>query len=331
MANCNKLFTEFNSTIRLKDAKRKSLKKSRKSLRKKIKDYFKENKRDEIKPKFSGQGSFVLDTIVEPIPVEVEVDGEKKTLLFYDLDDGVYFIGDKEERKSVQTYHSWIVNAIQGHTQTGLIDKNTCVRTEYADGHHIDMPIYFKEENKTPELAHKAKGWIESDPLAFQQWFEEKVKGKPQLRRIVRYLKAWSNFRENQRKDKPMVSGFILTILAANHYLENDRDDISLKETLILIKDKLDTSFSCYRPTIPWNEDLLSDYNHKDYFMECLQNFIDSAIDALKEPNQKMSCEHWQKHFGDRFPCNLAKDEDEQEEFSDSFISTARESRPWSI
>lgn len=331
MANCHNLFTGFNSTIRLKDAKRKSLKKSRKSLRDKIRKYFAEEKKNEIKPKFNSQGSFDLDTIIEPIPVEVEEDGEKKTLLHYDMDDGVYFIGEIEKRKKVQDYHDWIVDAIEGHTQTGLIDKNTCVRTEYADGHHIDMPIYFREEDETPELAHKSKGWIESDPRAFKEWFEEKVKDNAQLRRIVRYLKAWSNYRSTERNDKPMVSGFILTILAANHYLPNERDDIALKETLVLIKAKLDSSFTCYRPTVPTNEDLLANYGHKSYFMECLQKIIDSGTDALKEPNQKKSCEHWQKHFGDRFPCGLAKDEDEGEKLSASFISTASASRPWSM
>jgi len=329
MANCHNLFTEFNSTIRLADSKRKSLKKSRKSLRDKIRKSFEEDKKDEIKPKFHSQGSFALDTIVEPIPVDIEEKGEKKTLLYYDMDDGVYFIGDIKDRKSVQTYHDWIADAIVGHTQTGIIDKNTCVRTEYADGHHIDMPIYFKEEGKSPELAHRSKGWIESDPKAFQGWFEEKVKEKPQLRKIVRYLKAWSNYRITQRKEKPMVSGFILTILAAKHYLANERDDIAFKETLVLIKAKLDSSFTCYRPTVPTNEDLLASYGHQDYFMECLKNLIDSATAALKETNQKKSCEHWQKHFGDRFPCSLAKDEDEKEVLSTSFISTASVSRPW--
>lgn len=330
MANCHNLFLEFNSTIRLNDSKRKSLKKSRRSLRDKIRKYFNEEKPDEIKPKFKLQGSFALDTIIEPIPEEIVKDGVKKTLYYYDVDDGVYFIGDVVNRKSVQTYHDWIVNAIEGHTQTGLKDKNTCVRTEYADGHHIDMPIYFKEEQKTPELAHKAKGWTQSDPKAFQEWFEEKSKGKPQLVRIVRHLKAWSNFRETQRKDKPMVSGFILTILAGNHYYANDRDDIALKETLVNIKATLDASFTCYRPTVPTNEDLLENYKHQEYFMDCLQKFIDSATLALKETNQKKSCAHWQKHFGDRFPCGLAKDEDQKEELSSSFISTASSSRPWS-
>jgi hypothetical protein len=126
-----------------------------------------------------------------------------------------------------------------------------------------------------------------------------------------------------------MVSGFILTILAANHYLPNDRDDVAFKETLVLIKTKLDSSFTCYRPTVPTNEDLLANYLHQDYFMDCLNNLIDSATAALKETNQKNACAHWQKHFGDRFPCGLAKDEDEKDILSKSFITTASASRPW--
>lgn len=330
MADCSNLFINFNQTITLNDSKSKSLKKSRKSLRDKIRKYFNEEKEDEIKPKFTSQGSFALNTIVEPIPeIIIEEDESETTLLHYDVDDGIYFIGEIGKRKSIQTYHNWIVEAVDGHTSTPPVDKNTCVRVIFADGHNIDLPIYFKEEGKTPTLAHKAKGWIESDPKAFQDWFEAKAKGKPQLKRIVRYLKAWSDFRETQRKDKPMVSGFILTILAANHYLANERDDIAFKETLILMKAKLDSSFSCYRPTVPTNENLLDGYNHKEYFLKCLDDLIASAKDALTEKNQKKACKKWQDHLGDRFPCNLAKDENEDENLSKSFISIASASRPW--
>jgi Second Messenger Oligonucleotide or Dinucleotide Synthetase domain len=329
MADCHNLFTEFNSIISLNNSKRDSLIVSRKSLRKKIRKYFKENKDKEIKPKFKGQGSFILDTIVEPIPYITKIDGEDKTMLYYDVDDGIYFIGDKSERKSVQTYHNWIIEAIDGHTSTPPIDKNTCVRVIFADGHNIDLPIYFKEEEKSPELAHKAEDWINSDPKSFQDWFEGEANGKPQLIKIVRYLKAWCNYRETQRKDKPMLSGFILTILAARNYIANKRDDIALKETLIMIKSKLDASFKCYRPTNPTDEDLLEGYSHEEYFKKCLNDLIDSAKKALDEKNQKKSCENWQKHFGERFPCGIAKDEDEDEKLSQSYIATASASRPW--
>ncbi|MEL7119672.1 MAG: cyclic GMP-AMP synthase DncV-like nucleotidyltransferase [Bacteroidota bacterium] len=329
MANCHTVFTDFNSIIRLNESKRKSLKKSRTSLRKKIRKYFAENKSEEIKPKFSSQGSFAVETIIEPIPREVEENGESKTKLYYDIDDGIYFIGKEDDRKSVETYHKWIKDAVDGHTETPPQDKNTCVRVLFADGHNIDLPIYFKEGD-VPELAHKSKGFIDSDPQAFQEWFDERVYGKPQLRRLVRYIKAWQDYRLFTRKDKKMPSGFILTILICEEYYANDRDDIAFKETLIKIKARLDREFECYRPTISKDENLLTKFEaHKEYFLECLDNLIDSAKQALAEKNQKKSCEHWQKHFGDRFPCKNAQDKDDDVGESASLAAVASSSRMW--
>ena len=254
MANCHSLFTDFNSIIRLNNSKRKSLKNSRTSLRTKIRNYFKEKKTAEIQPKFSSQGSFVTDTIIEPIPREVKEGKETRTLYYYDIDDGVYFIGDKKNRKSVQTYHNWIRDAVDGHTETPAKDKNTCVKTLFKDGHNIDHPIYFKD-GTVPELAHLSKNFIESDPKAFKEWFDKMVKNKPQLRRIVRFIKAWCDYRKFKCQDKKMPSGFIMTILACENYSPHDRDDIALKETMVLIKAKLDSSFTCYRPTTDSTEE----------------------------------------------------------------------------
>jgi len=115
MANCHGLFSDFNGVIRLTDARRKGLKGSRKELRRKIRKYFEEQKPNEITPKFSGQGSLLMDTIVNPVPRKEKVGGEEKTILYYDVDDGVYFVGDesKENRKSISTYHDWVYEKIR--------------------------------------------------------------------------------------------------------------------------------------------------------------------------------------------------------------------------
>jgi hypothetical protein len=246
------------------------------------------------------------------------------------IDDGIYFIGNEspEERKSIQTYHNWILEAVDGHTSIPPKDRNTCVRVLFADGHNIDLPIYYKQKD-TPELAHKAKGWIESDPKAFTDWFNQKADQSPQLRRIVRYLKAWSDYRKYCRSDKKMPSGLILTILAANHYYKHDRDDVSLKETLVLIQAELKREFKCERPTTPKGENLLSTYTQKDYFMDCLETFISNAKKAIEEKNQKKGCEHWQKSLGDRFPCHLAKDEEESKAFTRGLAIGSSNSVPW--
>lgn len=311
MANCNTYFNEFNEDIRLTNARRKSLKKSRKELRNKVRKWFKENKPYEETPKFSGQGSMSMDTIINPIPRKITQNNKEIKVYLYDVDDGIYFIGDKsaENRATPSTYHSWVYMAVKGHTETDPIDKNTCIRTTFSDGHHIDQPIYYKKGD-IPELAHKRDGWIESDPLAFTEWFNSKADINPQLRRLVRYAKAWSDFREFVNESKPMPSGLILTILIAeNAVYRTDRDDIALKETLQAIQYKLKRSFQCNRPTTPVGENLLANYNHKDYFLKCLDNFVKDATKALEERNIRRSTELWRKHLGDRFPLGEDKDE----------------------
>ncbi|MGD0553105.1 MAG: cyclic GMP-AMP synthase DncV-like nucleotidyltransferase [Sedimentisphaerales bacterium] len=306
MANCHDLFVEFDSSqIQLTKDRRKKLLASRDSLNERIKTYYKENKLDDVELTCVEQGSFVTDVIVNPIPVEER--GETK--LKYDLDYGVYFVGNQNatERKSIETYHDLIYEAVKD--QTGqVVRKNTCLRVVYSDGHHIDLPIYYKQ-GTIPELAHKKDGWIQSDPVGFVNWFNEIAKINPQLKRLVRYMKAWC---DNKTSSTKMPSGLIVTILTSNNAKYNTRDDIAMRDTLEAISAYFKSvGVRCERPTTPIGEDLFHDYSQteKDYFVEQLDNLIISAKQAIEEPNQKDACLKWQKHFGDRFPCHLAKDE----------------------
>ena len=309
MANNHEQFMDFYQSIVLTDGKKATLKKNRKALRDRIRKYFKDNYPDEIIPKFKPQGSFAMKTLLNPLKDE---DG----LGVYDLDDGVYFIGDIKDRKSIPVYHQRIVDAVDGHTNNSPVDKNTCVRVEYSDGHHIDLPIYFKEDrsNTIPQLAHKSKGWIDSDPKEFWEWFNEKANINPQLRRIVMYLKAWCDYKESLNSQINMPGGCILTILAEKHFVRNnDRDDIALKEVLVKMYDGLNRNFACLRPTTPKGENLFNGYSQtrKEDFMSRLKSFKEDAERAVNTSNQKDACEKWQKHFGSRFSCSTAKDGDE--------------------
>ena len=142
------------------------------------------------------------------------------------MDDGVYFIKvNKDDKKqSIHTWHDWVYKATENHTGKDSIRKTTCVRVVFTDGHHIDLPIYFKEEDII-ELAHKSKDWIESDSKAFYEWFNDKKKVESRLEAIVRCLKAWKNYRENNNSSLKLPSGFELTILATNNYVDADNLD----------------------------------------------------------------------------------------------------------
>lgn len=314
MANCNPHFQDYNNEIKLTDARKKSLKKSRKELRNKVRDWFRDNKPKEIQPKFSGQGSFSMDTIINPLVRKVIENGKEVTKLYYDIDDGIYFEGDddKNKRQTPKVYHEWICKAVDGHTNTPPVDKDTCVRTIFADGYNIDQPIYYKQGD-TPELAHKQKGYILSDPKAFMEWFNIKAEKNPQLRMLVRYAKGWTDLKDFENPEKEMPCGLIITILITeNAVYRTDRDDIALKETLCSIEDVLNRSFACFRPTTPTGENLLDGYKFKDYFMQSLRKFIEDATSALQEKNFRKSTEKWRKHLSDRFPLG----EDKEEELS---------------
>ena len=291
--NTHKLFSEFDSKIKLNESSVEKLKQNRKALRDKIKSHFED--KGWPKPNFYSQGSFPLKTNVNPI-----------TGSDYDLDDGVYFICSNYDKKEVSTYHSRLKSAVDGHAKE-VKDKNTCVRVIYADGHHIDLPCYWidKDQNEpTPQLAHKSEGFVESDPKAFKVWVDGKISDSDsggQLRRIVRYLKAWKDFREDSNSSLKLPSGFILTILACKNYIKDDKDDIAFQRTIKSIKSRLDYSFTCYRPTVPANEDLLSKYSETTVLNE-LSKLVDGADVAVDSACEKEASEHWRKVFGSRFP-----------------------------
>lgn len=319
------LFTEFSKVISLNNSKIRKLKKNRQALRDKIKTYFK------IKgwkvPKFYSQGSFPLNTNLNPIKKTTD-DGDIKEE--YDLDDGIYFLCSEEERKEVHTYHNRIMKAVDGHTESS-IDKNTCVRVVYADGHHIDLPSYWLEaEGVTPKLAHKAKGFIYSDPKEFKYWVDSKVSSansNGQLRRLIRYFKAWKDYRHSKNGSLKLPSGFILTILICNAYVKSDRDDTSFQRTIEIIKESLDSSFACYRPTTPKYEELLKEFS-KGTVLKEFDDLINNLEEARLAETLESASYYLRQSFGERFP-KVKQNEHKPFEPTQNIHLGTKVSKPW--
>ncbi|WP_107926987.1 CBASS cGAMP synthase [Lysinibacillus parviboronicapiens] len=295
MAECNDLFLKFNGEIELKNSKKTSLRTSRNSIRNDIINHF-EKKLKVSKPKFWGQGSYMMNTIIKPI------DGE------YDIDDGVYLEHlaeiDEEEWPTAETVHNWIIKAVQDRTHTPPKNKNTCVRVIYKGNYHIDLPIYIKsKDSEHPKLAHKTKGWVDSDPKELTNWFKGQVSSKDtQLKRLVRYFKSWKDFKKNGDK---FPSGMIFTILAANHYVEGyeDADDSAFIAVAQEIYDALNANFSLNRPVFP-EEELFEDWSDtaKTNFLSKLSTLINNGQKALETEDKAEASKIWIKQFGDRFP-----------------------------
>ena len=102
------------------------------------------------------------------------------------------------------TVHQWLVNATDGHTSEKPMDKRTCVRVRYAGQHHVDLPAYGELNGKYLLAVKGETKWPHSDPMALTDWFVGQVKSRgEQLRRIVRYLKAWADFKSNRGGKMP--------------------------------------------------------------------------------------------------------------------------------
>lgn len=288
MANSNEAFQSFNDSIALTTVKTASLRTSRDALRKIIRNYFDDN--DMIRPKFCWQGSFAMKTIVNPIDDD------------YDIDDGIYIQGfaniSMNEWVSVDTVHNLILNAVDDQTKEDSKDKNTCIRVYYSSGYHVDLPIYIVS-NSVAYLAHKGKGWLQSDPKAFRDWFINllAIAGE-QLRRVVRYLKAWKDFKDVDLK------GVEITILVAQNFSSYaNRDDKAMRDTLSLILDKLQLNYSCYKPVFPY-EDLFEGHSKtkKESIISKLTSLRDALSSAIDASDIAVATEKLNSCFGNRFP-----------------------------
>lgn len=302
MANCNNLFKEFNTNLNISETKRKRLIKSRDSLRSTIIAYFKLN-HPEYKPTFRGQGSYAAKTMIR-----IKSDT-------CDLDNGIFF--SSKPKVSPKTLQKWVHSAVKNSSSQNPQHREKCIRVVYKNDYHIDLPIYYQEhDHDKPLLATKNEGWLESDPKEFKDWFIEQKDATGQLQRIVKYLKAWADY-----KVKKMPNGLIMTVLATRNIFHHKRDDIALLKTLESIEYKLTDSWSCHMPTEK-NEDLLSDYTGNiEFFFESLEQIIADAKSAINHhENQLKASKIWRKHLGAFFPEGKDKNVDSQLE---SLVGTA--------
>lgn len=307
MADINNLFSTFNDAISLSKIKSDNLKRGRDSLRSEIKKWFSDNSKKQ--PTFCWQGSFAMKTTVNPIN-----DGE------YDLDDGIYLSGYSDQKISdwpaTGTVHSWIKSAVEGHTQQDPIDKDTCVRVVYASGYHIDYPIYIMKDD-TAYLAHKTKGWTISDPKAFKDWFIQNVnEDGEQLRSIVKYLKAWKDYKDISLK------GIEITILATKNFsVYEGRDEKSLRDTVKNILSSLESNFACVKPVEPGEDlfDSISD-TKKGNITNGLKNLKAKLDLAIDEDDPVVASDYMIKVFGERFPQGKSI---EKSEASASYVQTS--------
>jgi len=211
-----------------------------------------------------------------------------------------------------------------------VTNKPTCVRVVISTFAHIDIPLYaipdvefaaltasmerhgydavFAEATQdTWEalptdkvlLAHRENDWIRSDPRPVKDWFEGEVEARgEQLRRVVRYLKA---FRDWQWRKGGPASILLMAAAAPVFEKHKQRDDLALLEVVAQLPSRLRAGVN---NPVDASESLTkrlgdAEVEEAARAFEDLGNVLRAAIVAS---NTSQVCIWMRKEFGPRFP-----------------------------
>jgi len=281
-------------------------------------------------PRFFTQGSWAYQTLNAPAqqPQQADIDdGCYLPLSFVaqtrrpSIAAGVFFAAAEEALAP-------LVEANQWHLVT---DKPTCIRIVIADDAHIDVPLYAipdgefdtlvkaslehgymaldeavrREDSWTalPRdkvlLAHRDEDWMPSDPRPVKEWFLSEVAAKgEQLRRVVRYLKAFRDW----RWPTGGPSSILLMAAAAPHFEKHDRrDDLALLHVVQALPAQLRAGVS---NPIDDGESLtkrlgVDGVEEAAKSFEAFERVLRGATDA---GNSAQACTWMRNEFGPRFP-----------------------------
>ena len=284
-SDCHQDFIEFSDKLIVNDSKQQSLKSARIAIENKIKNYFRELDRYNI-PRFNLHGSAKMGTQIRTHDDSC------------DYDVGIYFF--KKPPHSFETIQSHIKNALEGHTSCKINLRNKCVRLNYKNDFHIDMPIFYTENKIDYFLGSKGNNWNNCDSKIFKDWFLDKTGANEQIIRIIKYFKAWS---DNYQHKLP--SGLAFTVWVEKYYVEHERDDIAFTLTASNLLENLNEDYysaeywECKMPVLP-NDDLIEnlDRNQKNNFKNALENLIEEGTDALKSEDYDYAMSIWTEQFG---------------------------------
>lgn len=177
------------------------------------------------------QGSYKNHTLIRPVRK-----GEE-----FDIDVGIYLMCNAEEQ-GLGALDSKLLNRevlewfVSNRPEAKLEESKTnCERLSYPSSFHIDIPLYFyDDESGCCKLATSNDEWVESDPKAFQDWFNKSVSSLSktelgQLRRVIKYLKVWTLLKSSS--DKICIPSIAITVLVVENFKSYEDDDDSFIET----------------------------------------------------------------------------------------------------
>jgi hypothetical protein len=256
------------------------------------------------------QGSYKFGTMIRPLSLSEE----------FDVDLGVYFewTADGAAEPAPTQLKAWVQRALVDYLNgceeaTGVEEppKERCARISYDKQFHIDVPAYhLQTATDWRRLATQTKGWEDSDPKALYVWFKTRVENpeRDQVRRLVRYLKAWAAVAFNGNEAARPTS-VLLTVLATVAYSEarctdlNLDDEDALGAVALKVLDRLRKDRRVLNPATATKEDLnripAAEF---DICLRKLEEVVDAARRAADANDEAAAALVWADIFSYVFP-----------------------------
>lgn len=284
-------------------------------------------------PRFFTQGSWAYKTLNAPAqsPQQADVDdGCYLPLSFVSqttrpsVAATVFFAVAEEALAALVKVRRWKL----------ITDKPTCIRIEIAPFAHVDIPLYAIPDDEfmtlakasaqlygyltldsalrkaehdawtalprsSVLLAHREYDWMESDPRPVKEWFLAEVAARgEQLRRVVRYLKA---FRDWKWPSGGPTSILLMSAAAPLFEKRDRRDDLALLDVVAALPAKLRGGVN---NPVDDKESLTKRFGEERVEeaakqFEAFEKMLRGALDAW---NEVQACRWMIAEFGPRFP-----------------------------
>jgi len=284
------------------------------------------------KPRFFTQGSWSYKTLNAPAkePQQADLDdGAYLPMTFVkqtkrpSTASQIFFAAAEQALTPLVEKNNWTMDP----------GKDTCIRIEISKRAHIDVPLYAIPDDEflllkasmesrgfdsiaeavtkaerdvwtalpadSVLLAHRKENWKKSDPRPLRDWFVGEVEAKgAQLRRVVRYLKAFRDWRWPEGGPSSIL---LMATAAPLFEAQHGRDDLALLGVVAGMAASLRAGVA--NPT-DQNESLTARLGPEKVeeaaqAFEALEKYLRGALDC-NDPEQ--ACIWIIDKFGERFP-----------------------------